>query len=453
MLSGGMEMTGVLSRPTSPVWKRAARSPWTVAVLVLLVNGLWMAQLFAMHRHDARYFIYMGQKFSQQSHTSAAIAWVPGLRTERTQLGFDGQFYYFIAVDPVHARDYMDQYGPAYRYTRVLYPLLARALALGRADLIPYTLVLINWLAIAAGTLIVALWLRRKRKSPWFALAYGLYPGLSFSLERDLTEPLAFALVALGMYAFEFAGKRRIIAASGCFALAVLARESVALFPVAYGLVLVADGFTGGKGEPRVRWRDGGVMIALSLLPLVMYKGFLLIWLGSLGSPADSTPRVIPFQGLFLHWPFDRFILLQIVAVVIPALICVGMGIWAIVRGERRVEVWVLLANVQVFVVMLNPLNFSAYEGSGRVAAGVVLAALFCLPAFDRLTGENRWWLWASCLCWLSYSLYFLSLVPVWLLVPLLYLVAMAALASRPDGGRFSLTPAALSRRQPHSSN
>ena len=63
--------------------------------------------------------------------------------------GYDGQFIYYIARDPAPERvaGYLDV--PAYRYQRILLPLLARLLALGRIDWIPWT---IPWERRAART-------------------------------------------------------------------------------------------------------------------------------------------------------------------------------------------------------------------------------------------------------------------------------------------------------------
>jgi len=52
--------------------------------------------------------------------------------------------------------------------------------------------------------------------------------------------------------------------------------------------------------------------------------------------------------------------------------------------------------------VFLNHKSYIEYFASGRIAAGVVLAALLFLPRFDRVTNRNRWWLWGSALLWFS---------------------------------------------------
>ena len=93
--------------------------------------------------------IFIGTHFINQSQASQVIRLDPSYH-HVSEIGYDGQFFYYLALDPINARWYMDV--STYRYTRILYPMLARVLALGRPDLIPVTLFLINWLAIAGGS-------------------------------------------------------------------------------------------------------------------------------------------------------------------------------------------------------------------------------------------------------------------------------------------------------------
>jgi hypothetical protein len=148
--------------------RRIVRSAWTIAVLVLLAYGGF---LFASYHNgrDARYFIKIGTHYVLQSHTSLVIKLAPRCRCVVNESGYDGQFNYYMALDPVNARYYMDV--PAYRYGRILFPMTARLLALGQPDVVPYTLILINWLALAGGTLGLAsallspLW---RARPPWY---------------------------------------------------------------------------------------------------------------------------------------------------------------------------------------------------------------------------------------------------------------------------------------------
>lgn len=366
-------------------------------LLVLAIYGLFLARSLSAGG-DPRSFIDIGSNFIERPGPSVLIKPDPALHD--TTVGYDGQFCYYIALDPVNAPAYID--APAYRYTRILYPMAARLLALGQPALIPYTLILVNWLAIGGGVLALGAWLKRKGCSPWFALVYGLYPGLFISLQRDLTEPLAYALVALAIFFFDFGGRRKLLWAAISFALAALTRESTALFAIVYALamLLAANGGTTWMERARANWLRAALFLALALAPLALWKGFLLLWLKSTGIPPDLSPELIPFAGIASLWPWHTNQIAEVIAIICPALICADMGIWALWRRSWNVEIWALLLNIQLFVVMLAAPPSIEVFGSERVTMGVVLAACCCIPSFDRLTGKRRWWLWSSSILW-----------------------------------------------------
>jgi hypothetical protein len=400
-------MTDTLAARPRRRWGRLWRSAWLVPLPVLLLYGVWIFAFYGPG-HDPRDAILLGRHFVQQSDVSPVIRLDPDYRYPAGEIGYDGEFVYFIALDPANARYYTD--APSYRYTRIVYPLLARLLALGQASLIPYTLLLINWLAIAGGTLIAALWLQRKGVWPWFALAYGLYPGLFIALERDTTEPLAYALVALGVWLWDYAGRRRLFWSALAFAVAALTRETTVVFPVLYalGLVLVPAGDQPEPGRGRDMRVQAATVVGLALAPLLIYKAFLLFWLGSRGDPGLLLER-LPFLGLLVAQQSAGWVE-EVRTVVYPALICAGAALIAVWRRWRAVEPWVLLVNVLLFVALLHRSSYVDISASARVTTGVVLAAIFCLPLLTRLLG-TRTWFWVSSALWLS-------LVLFWVLIP-----------------------------------
>lgn len=376
---------------------RAASRP---AALVLVVCAVWLASVFGTG-HDVRDFIHMGRRYVSTPLVGPLFKLDPDYPYAVKTNGYDGQFAYYIALAPIDARMHVDRVN--YRYTRILYPMTARVLSFGFLDLIPFMLILINWLAIAAGTLIVALWLKRKHVSPWFSLVYGLSPGLFICLHRDLEEPLAYALIALGMYLYSYGGPRRLIWSGIAFALAALTRESTAVFPIVLGLwMFFAGGMQRLPFRDPARWRPVALLLGIALGPFVAYKIFLLFWLGTStpSVPPGLYPQVIPFGGILTYWPWNVRLLEIVASVVVPALLCAGMGIWAVRKRDAPPEVWILLANVLLFVIMLNPLTYLTIIATARVTMGVVLATLLSLPAFDRRTGRNRNWLWISISLW-----------------------------------------------------
>jgi hypothetical protein len=274
---------------------------------------------------DLRDYIQIGTHFVTQSHASQAIQIDPQYHYLANRHGYDGQFYYFIAVDPLKARYYVDwnSYGEqaaAYRYSRILYPMVARVLALGRTSWVPATLLLVNLLGIGLGTLAIAAWLRRFSLSPWLALLYTLYPGVALGVQRDLADPLAYSLVAVAVYQLYFGGRYRLSSAGMIFALAALTREATLLVPLIYGLWLLAHREV----------RDGVVLGLMATVPLLLWRAWLIVWLGSAGMSRKVAP-VLPFTGLFDHWTADHVI--QALGVVMPALL---IGLLATLVWLRR---------------------------------------------------------------------------------------------------------------------
>jgi len=378
-----------------------------VAAAVLLFYGVVLA-ILVPRSHGGLDFAWIGRTFAQRVVPGAPLKLGPPYANAG---GYDGQFSYYIALDPLHARPYIDD--PSYRYSRIVYPMLARALALGQPALIPYTLILINWLALAGGALALAVLLRRRGVSPWIALVYGLYPGLVLSLRRDLTEPLAFAFVALAIYLFDLRTRHALVWAGVGFALATLTRESAAVFGVTYAAWSLLNG---AARRPMAsvlaaNWRRAALLVALTLAPYGLYKLFLLHWLGTSGVPATVAPTLVPFAGIFAYWPWRRIALEQVALVTVPGLLCGAAALWALWKRAWDVEVWSLLANVLLFVVFLNASSYATTDSSLRVTSGVVLAALLCLPVVDRITGRQRWWFWISAALWLALFPFILAAV------------------------------------------
>ena len=338
---------------------RLARTPLGVALITLAAYVIWAAY-YAAHR-DVVDLARVGREFVTRApgESRAIDELAPDTFDES---GYDGQFFLYIAVDPTGAEQYVDE--PPYRYSRIVYPLLARAVALGQSDLVPVALLLINLLAVGAGTFAVATLLRRLGLSPWYGALYGLYPGLFVGVSHDLSEPLAYAFAAFALLAFE---RRRVPLAAVLFALAGLTRESTLLFPVALALWLAIG---------RRRFRDAA-MLAASVLPYLALRVGLWAWLGAFGNAQAQRIEVLPFAGLAKHWPWDTLTLEEIYSVVVPCMLALVVAVLVRARPGWLV---VLAANVVVLVVFLPEPSYAEYRASGRITIGVVLAFLLCLP-------------------------------------------------------------------------
>jgi hypothetical protein len=309
-------------------------------------------------------------------------------------LGYDGQFFLYWALDPREASAYIDI--PTYRLSRVLYPLLARVLAFGDPALVPATLLLVNLGAVALGTLALAALLRRRGASPWWALLFAGYPGLYLAVGHDLSEPLAYGLVAGGLYVLDVKGVARPVPAALLFGLAGIARESALVFPAALA-ACVALGVD-ERVRDRRRWRYAIVLAGISALP---YLALRTVLKGVYGTWFDYGVRqvsLVPFANYVTALDDDGSpLLLLLLSVVAPGLLALAI----VAYGVRRVSTPLVLlgANVLVLVAMVPAPSLDDYLAAGRITTGVVVAFVVALPSARG--SRARALVWVPILLWL----------------------------------------------------
>ena len=98
--------------PSLRTWIR----PWIIVTVLCLIYTVFTV---IQNGGDPLALVTIGTRFSEGNPTG----------TE----GYDGQFVYYIARDPSTATQYIDV--PAYRFQRILLPMLARFLAFGQVSL------------------------------------------------------------------------------------------------------------------------------------------------------------------------------------------------------------------------------------------------------------------------------------------------------------------------------
>ena len=333
-----------------------------------------------LEQHGALWFVHIGSHFLSAAHTSDVIR--PSIGAQNT-FGYDGQYYFALAADPAHAHDYMQgQEGVV--YSRVFYPAVSRAASAGSVTALPYAMLVINLLAVLAGTAAVALWFVKRGLSPWAALLYGLFPGLIVTVFRDLTEPLAFGLAALAVLAFDRARTRRLALSALLFALAILTRETIVPFALAGAAALgLYDRRRLQTGAWWHAWLRAAAFTGATCGPLVLWRLIVRIWLGQ---PTQEVGHergwILPLHGIWSWWPFDADHWLIVLAVTIPAL-AVAAGALVLFRRRRcLVPAGLLLVNVLLYVVWLPRAVYVDDSAASRAAIGVVLAALYCLPGW-----------------------------------------------------------------------
>lgn len=326
---------------------------WSPTLVVALVLAAYLGLVLARAQGDPLVFARLGEGFANGEPVG--------------EPGYDGQFAYWIARDPrpTAAAPYLDV--PAYRYQRLLYPLLAWALAAGQAALVPWTLVLLNVAAHLAGTWLVERWLADHNVSRWFALTYGLWAGLVMAVRLDLTEPLAYALAAAALLALH---RGRVGWSAVALGLALLAKETTLAVWVALVVWAAVN-----------RRRRVLATYVLAAVPLAVLQGLLLRWFGALGLASGGHMATafewVPYMGLWRIATvsvaaFALLAVLLVPLIVVPS----AWGVVAAAEGIRRRRWapvgWVLGANAALLVVA----PFSTFReplGIIRLATGLVL--------------------------------------------------------------------------------
>jgi hypothetical protein len=339
-------------------------------VSVALAAVVYLGGVFLSAGGDPLVFAYLGTRY--------------GVPDPAGTEGYDGQFNYYIAVnpDPHSVGPHLDV--PAYRYQHILYPLLARILALGAPCAIPWTLVGINLFCFSAFVFLAGELVAQRGGSRWAAVLIGLWVGLMGSIRLDLAEPLALLLVALALWIAGPDLERRIIPATFLLALAVLAKETVLPFLAGWIAWLIF----------RRRFRKAACLalavVPFAILQLWLWRIFGAPGLGSGGAGATSF-EFIPFAGLFriTEVSLRAFAALSIVylpGLLLPAVYGLIAPLIDFVKKRAGPEAWLLWMNA----LMIAFAPFSTFReplGVMRLACGLILC-LWLYAARNKI----QWW-------------------------------------------------------------
>lgn len=346
---------------------RAVISPWGVVLILLL---LYLGLILVRYQGDPFSLVRLGDTVCE---------------------GYDGQFTYYIASEPNPALAAPHLDVPAYRYQRILLPLLARVAGLGRPDWIVWALPALNVLAQVIGTALVEQLLKQVGVSRWYALIYGLWPGLMVAVRTDLNEPLAYALVAAAYWVDQ---RSRPGWAGLLFGLALLAKETTVLFVAAQGLYALAT-----RDRPRM-WGVGALAVApFGIWQLSLWQIFGAPGLGSGGCLA--TPfEPIPFMGLWrialASVPvFIVFLLFLGPGVVLPTLWGLVASVRQLWQGQHHPYSWALALNA--LAIPFTPFStFREPVAMLRYAVGLGLAVLLFAGLQKSWRVLNYAWLWLA---------------------------------------------------------
>ena len=283
-------------------------------------------------------------------------------------IGYDGQFAYAIALDPIGAEGSESFDRPAYRYMRIVYPIAARILALGIPEFIPWSLLALNILVAGATAWLLADLAGVRAGAVWVVLILLLSLNYLIGIRLDLNEPLAILLSISGLW---FHRRGRPVLAAAAFALAGLTKEVTLTFPVAVAIYEIT----------RRNFKLATLLLLGSTLPYLAWSAAITQWLGT--SPFSyslSKPSLVFFAGIRRLQPIEAQIIVTIWAIV-PAILAALAAVGKSVREWPRLPslmAWLILVNVALLVTLpveswVDPLAIL------RLALGALVAGLLWL--------------------------------------------------------------------------
>lgn len=249
-----------LTMPTAlpPTPRPSPRSSIGYACLAVVLAVLW--QFLTVHYNfegNATALYLTSQRLTVPEGLDGEIIY----RFPNT-LGYDGQFYHYIAHDPFFREGFATHVDDArLRYRRILVPGLAFLLAFGQSDDVDaaYRVTILSFLFL--GVYWLSRYAAREGRNPGWGLFFCVIPAAAISVER-LTIDIALAALCAG-YAF-YALTRQESKLTAILILAPFARET------GLGLVLAHA----CHQAFRRRWKSV-VLPAVTTLPFLGWAAFV----------------------------------------------------------------------------------------------------------------------------------------------------------------------------------
>ena len=327
-------------------------------------------------------FILVGRHF-------AVVSQLPhGMPVAKTY-GYDGQFFYRLALNPLnfHHTAYGITMDRPYRYMRIGYPALTWLVSLGQHNLVPVMLVVVNIAAIGALGYLGGIFAVDGGRHALAGLLMPGYFGLLTSLSRDTAEPLAAVCLVAGLLAVR---RRRPVLAGMLLAFGALTRETVMVAVAALAVMRVL-------GILRGRARPGRQDLAWAI-PAAAFAAWQVVVRAATGSVpllADGgrnagTPFIAPVQAFrhnLGHIHLHQFEQYDLWFLELAILVCFSLAALLCLRstsapGHERLALVLYLVEICV----VTPSTWNSLDADMRAFIEVYLLAVIILLGSPRRT-------------------------------------------------------------------
>lgn len=313
--------------------------------------------------------IYFGERF--EDRVLPSVRDVPR-RVYVDSMGYDGQFYAQLAVDPLLQSPEIENAldAPAYRARRILLSWTAYVFGFGRPDWILQAYVvqhLVIWLVVAV---ILCRWFPPAsflNLCLWVGCMFN--PGMVFSVHGALPDGSGMLLLTLAVIAIENDAPRR---AAWTVGIAALAKETNLLWSA---VLLSPDGLSHRDWR---QWCLRGVLVAG---PLTAWLIYLLA--RDFGGEFGVRNLTLPLAGYVEHWVAvlrgeDHAGILSMISITTQAGVIIHTRAWSSAWWRAGA------ASVALMVLLGTPV----WEGLPGTTERVVLPMAF---AFHAVLPQGRW--------------------------------------------------------------
>jgi hypothetical protein len=361
----------------------------TAGILVAAATVFVLVRLaFAAHGDLSR-FVQAGTQFVDPARVPHGLAVRPGA-------GYDGQFYYRLALQPWNLswRAHGITFDFGLRRQRVGYSWVAWILSGGQAVVVPYALVAANVLGLGALGFFTGKWAQSLGRHALWGLLPAGYFGLVWTLSRDLTEITAITLVVAGIVAWR---SQHVIWSGLAFSGAVLSRETAVMVVAALAVTRVV-----GIARRKEQWGRADLAWALPAAVFVGWQAVSAVVYGSLPLSSEGENASVPLSGAirtvsgWIEHP-DLTHLLQLIQLAVLAAVIV-LAAWNLRRSlsspfERLAFVFsvLLLAVLSTSIWNNDPREFRTMVDVFVLGSGVLLGTRTFRPLL--LTGAT-WGVW-----------------------------------------------------------
>lgn len=361
----------VISRYTTQFTNSAV----TCGVVAMLVAAFFSLLWLRKHNFDVAQLVVAGDQFSDPHLVPR------NLPVENRSAGYDGQFYYRLALNPFTRQ--VSEFGirldyPIYRQQRILFPFLAWLISAGHPAAVPGAFLAINLLSIGLLGWAAARIAQSYGAAPFWGVAMWLYPGWPLTLARDCVELLEIALLACMVLALI----RDHVRVATVLAIAAVFTKETALLGVIGCLVVFA--FCG-----ELRKKSAYATVAVITTSAYAVFKYLLFWAwhapvrlgtGIFGAPLNGVLRAARSLACSAT-TVDRWYLLEILGLFVLTYLCIRM-----VRASRA---WPLAIVAACYGLMLVSLDQTVWIEDW---AFLRASAEYCFFCGCIIAGSSRIW-------------------------------------------------------------